>query len=118
MPIRRMPISRTDRMYRIRRRHLPRRRRTFVRFYGKFETKTGKMRGFEFQVRVARNLTGRGIYHHVRNTVDRIKYQHLMPVHKRRETFPTFRSLNATPHVRIRRVLDYDVTTEVNVSFD
>jgi hypothetical protein len=112
-----MPTRRTDRMYRIRRRYLPRRRRKWVRFYGKFQTKTGKMKAFEFQVRIASNLTGKGVYHHVINTVNTMKYQHLMPIHKRRETFPTFRAMNATPHAKIRRILDYDVTTEVNVDF-
>ena len=117
MPIRRMPISRTDRMYRIRRRHLPKRRRAWARFYGRFETTTGKRKGFEFQVRLSPNLTGRAKYYHIRRTVDTIKHQHLMPHHKRRETFPTFRALYATPHVRIRRVLDYDIKVDYDVPF-
>lgn len=112
-----MSIRRTERMHRIRRRHLPRRRRTFVRIYGRFETTTGKLKGFEFQVRVARNLTGKAIYYHITNTVGKMKNQHLIPYHKRRETFPTFRSLYATPWIRIRRILDYDVKVDYDVPF-
>jgi hypothetical protein len=104
-------------MHRIRRKHLPRRRRTFVRIYGGFETTTGKRKGFEFQVRVSPSLTGRGIYHHITNTVGKMKYEHLMPHHKRRETFPTFRYLYSVPWIRIRKILDYDVKVDYNVPF-
>lgn len=112
-----MHIRRRKRMYEIRKKYLPKRRRTFARIYGRFETMTGKYKGFEFQVRVSSNLTGKTLYHKIRNVVGKIKHDHLMPYHKRRETFPTFRSLMSVPWVRIRRVLDYDVKVDYDVPF-
>jgi len=98
-----------DRLARYRRRHLPRRERTYVRVYGRFMSLTGQIRGFEFQVRVSRGLSRKLVYRLITHTCNKIKYEKSLPYHKRRETFSSFHELFSVPWVRIRRLLDYDV---------
>jgi len=107
-----------DRLYRHRRRHLPRRRRMYARFYGRFRTLTGEVRGFEFQVRVSPRLSRKLMYRLITHTCNKIKYEKTLPYHKRRQTFYSFHELFSVPWVRIRRILDYDVRMDYPTPFD
>ena len=96
-------------MLRHRSRHLPKRRRAYARFYGKFRSKTGETRGFEFQVRVSNRVSNRALYKLIVHTVGKMKYEKKLPYHRRRQTFPTFLTLFQTPWVPIRKILSYDM---------
>jgi hypothetical protein len=98
-----------DRLQKYRKRHLPRRRRMYARFYGRFTSLTGQIRGFEFQVRISPSLSRKLQYRLITHTCNKIKYEKSLPYHKRRETFSSFHELFSVPWVRIRKLLDYDI---------
>jgi hypothetical protein len=98
-----------DRLYRHRRRYLPRIKRRYATFYGRFQTLTGKIKGHEYRVRLSDRLSKKGIYRFIGETQRMMKYEHLMPVHHKFQTFSSFRALFDAPKIRIRKILDYDV---------
>jgi len=111
-------MSLGDRLYRFRKRHLPRRKRRYARFYGRFKSLTGQVKGFEFQVRISDRVSHKLLYRLVTHTCSKIKYEKSLPYHKRRETFSSFHELFSVPWVRIRRLLDYDVRMDYPTPFD
>lgn len=98
------------------RRRLPP-RKTYARFYGRFENKKGEIRGYEFQVRVSDRLSNKVISVHIGNIQSKMKYSKVMPYHMRRETFSSFADLLSRPWVRIRGVTDYDVQMDYPTPF-
>jgi len=107
-----------DRLYRYRKRYLPRRRRMFARFYGRFTSLTGQIRGFEFQVRVSPRLSRGLMQRLITHTCNKIKYEKSLPYHKRRETFSSFHELFSVPWVPIRRLEYYDIQMFYPTPFD
>jgi hypothetical protein len=88
--------------------------RRYVRFYGRYRTANGQLRGFEFKVKVTRLWHGtdnrRRLHELIANVCSKMKYDKQMPVHVKGEAFPTFEVLlEGTDWVSIRKLVDYDL---------
>jgi hypothetical protein len=90
-----------------------RKRAGHVRFYGRFINRKGEPRGYEFQVRISDRLSRKALSRLIGHVQRMLKYGRSMPLHKRRETFSSFKELIfQTTWVRIRRIADYDVSVD------
>ena len=81
-----------------------------LRVYGLVETQTGKRKRISFQVKVGSALmkNKRRLMELIRATVNAIKYQKKIPVHRQGDVFSSFSELfNRTKWVKIRRLLTY-----------
>jgi hypothetical protein len=81
-----------------------------LRVYGLVETETGKRKRISFQVKVGSALmkNKQKLMQLIRATVNSIKYQKMIPVHRQGDVFSSFKELfDRTKWVRIRRLLDY-----------
>ena len=80
-----------------------------LRVYGLVETLTGKRKRISFQVKVSTALlrNKQKLMQLIRATVNAIKYQKTIPVHRQGDVFSSFKELFGTKWVRIRRLLDY-----------
>ena len=110
-------MSLADRLRRYRKKHLPKRKRKYVRIYGRFRSTTGLIKGFEFQVRVSDKLSNKALYKLITYVCGKIKNGKMLPYHKRRETFPSFYVLFHVPWIRIKEILDYDVKMDYPTPF-
>lgn len=107
-------VSRLGRARRLK----PSRKRTYARIYGRFENESGQRRGFEFQVRISHSLSRKAQYKLITHTVNKMKYEKLIPVHKRRQTFSSFAELFKSQWIHIRKICDYDVAMDYPTPFD
>jgi hypothetical protein len=81
-----------------------------LRVYGLVETLTGKRKRISFQVKVSTALlrNKQKLMQLIRATVNVIKNQKMIPVHRQGDVFSSFKELfDRTKWVRIRRLLDY-----------
>jgi len=81
----------------------------YARFYGLYETATGKIKRFSFQVRVGSALkrNRRKLGWLIRTTVRALKDE-TVPEHRQGEVFSSFRELIFnTSWFKVRRLLDY-----------
>lgn len=79
-----------------------------ARFYGNFETITGKIRRFSFQVDLGPYWSGAEMYKAVRLVCVNI-LQDRIPIHEQGQIFSLDDLLHSTPWFRVRRILDYEV---------
>lgn len=88
------------------------RRRRWVKFYGRYETTTGKTRSFNFYVKVSGRLSGKLIYRLTTHTCNKLRHERALPVHRKGESFPSFSTLFRSSWIRIRKLLQYDVAVK------
>jgi hypothetical protein len=87
-------------------------RRLYARFYGRCELLSGQIAGFEFQVAVSPRLqlNHKGLHNKIAHTFAKMKYQKILPIHTKGQTYESFQALHSSTWFRIKRILDYDVT--------
>jgi len=83
--------------------------RIYTRMYGRYENRKGQVKGFSFQVKISPRLRGKVMALHIRHIIGKMLYEHILPTHRKGESFGSFRELYRSQWVRIRKVLDYDV---------
>lgn len=83
--------------------------RWFARFYGNYETITGKLRRFSFQVRISPELRQdrRALANYMRMTCGSLLDRNV-PEHVQGETFDSFRDLMLARWFRVRKVRNYE----------
>lgn len=83
--------------------------RWLARFYGVYESTTGKWGRFSFQVKVSPELSQnrRALAHNIRKTVEALR-EGYVPEHEQGETFHSFADLNLVRWFRVRRLRDYE----------
>jgi len=83
--------------------------RWFARFYGNYETLTGKLRRFSFQVKVSPKLRQdrRALAFNMRMICSSL-LERTVPEHVQGETFQSFRDLRLARWLPIRRLRDYE----------
>lgn len=82
-----------------------------LRVYGLVETMTGKRKRISFQVKIGSVLmrNRRRLSELIRATVNAIKYQKKVPVHRQGDVFSSFSELfKRTRWVKIRKLLHYE----------
>lgn len=85
------------------------------RFYGLYQTLDGRRKRASFQVMVSPSMLRRrkGLGGLIRATINAIKYQKKMPIHRQGDVFSSFSELLfRTPWVRIRKLLRYKAGVE------
>jgi hypothetical protein len=83
--------------------------RWFARFYGNYETITGKLRRFSFQVRVSPKLSQnrKALANNIRMTCGTLLDGNI-PEHMQGDTFHSFIDLRLARWFRVRRLRDYE----------
>jgi hypothetical protein len=83
--------------------------RWFARFYGNYESMTGKLRRFSFQVRVSPELSQnrRVLADNIRTTCGAL-LENNVPEHMQGDTFHSFRDLMLARWFRVRRLRNYE----------
>jgi len=84
-------------------------RRRYARFYGRYKTTTGKVKGFEWQVKVSERIRPKALFKLIRHACGKLLHENALPVHRKGETFPNFITLFRSRWVHIRKILNYDV---------
>jgi hypothetical protein len=80
----------------------------YARFYGNFETITGRIRRFSFQLDLGPYWNGAEMYQAVRRVCSSI-LQNRIPIHEQGQIFRLDELFDSTPWIQVRRVLDYKV---------
>jgi hypothetical protein len=78
--------------------------KTYARFYGRYEDMKHRHLGYEYQVRVSDRLSGKAMHKLIATVCTKMKYDHLMPIHRKGQAFSSFRELFRSPWARIRRL--------------
>jgi hypothetical protein len=94
---------------RLRRMRIGATHRWFARFYGNYETITGHLRRFSFQVRISSELSQdrRALANYMRMICGALLERNV-PEHVQGETFHSFRDLMLARWFRVRRVRNYE----------
>jgi len=84
-------------------------RRWLARFYGNYETMTGKLRRFSFNVKISKTVSKnrRALAVLMRTTVGKL-LECTVPKHVQGETFSNFLSLFGRDWQRVRRMRQYE----------
>lgn len=85
----------------------------YVRFYGNVVTKNGVLKKFAFRVRLnlARHA-GRFYYQKIVATINLMFQKTAIPLNSNGDLYPTFKSLFASPWMKVRRIRHYEVGTK------
>lgn len=83
--------------------------RWFARFYGNYETMTGKLRRFSFQVKVSPELSQnrKALAYNMRMTCSALLERNV-PEHVQGETFHSFRDLTIARWFPVRKLRNYE----------